>query len=161
MYISRKPKYFLPIVDVPSKNLKKQRKEKRKQKKLFIFFKKHVLIMLTSLRILKTSQEVLCVRKKTILRNRKHFLWSYFHLGDTTLPISVEIQKNSYFSFWLCFLPKIISAQYCISIFLHKILIEICLTSFLGNGGYFSNRFLPDSLKLRVSVIFAYSCHIT
>ena len=52
---------------------------------------KHVLIVLTFLRILKTSQKVLCVSKKCIMKKKKK-TWSYSHLGDTTLHISVVIQ---------------------------------------------------------------------
>ena len=48
--------------------------------------------MLTFLRILKTSHQVLCVSKKTYYEIENIFVWSYSHLGDTTLPISVEIQ---------------------------------------------------------------------
>ena len=50
--------------------------------------------MLIFLRILKTSQQVLCVIKKTYYDIENILAGSYSHLGDTTLPISVEIQTK-------------------------------------------------------------------
>ena len=55
---------------------------------------KHVLIMITFLRILKTSQHVLCVSKKTYYEIENIFVWSYSHFGGIKLPISVEIQTK-------------------------------------------------------------------
>ena len=53
--------------------------------------------MLTFLRILKTSQQELCVSKKPYYEIENIFTWSYSHLGDTTLPIYVEIQTKLLF----------------------------------------------------------------
>ena len=50
--------------------------------------------MLTFLRILKTSQQVFCVSKKPYYEIENILAWSYSHLGDTTLPLSVEIQTK-------------------------------------------------------------------
>ena len=50
--------------------------------------------MLTFLRILKKAQQVLCVSKKLYYEIENIFAWSYSHLKDTTLPISVDIQTN-------------------------------------------------------------------
>ena len=50
--------------------------------------------MPTFLRILKTVQQVLCVSKNTYYEIENLSAWSYSHLGDTTLPISVEIQTK-------------------------------------------------------------------
>ena len=96
MHVSQKPKDLLPIVAVPSKNLtiSSNNKEKIKLKKMHLYScNKHVLIMLIFLRILKISQQALCVRKKPYYEIENIFLWSNLHLVDTT-PISVEIQKK-------------------------------------------------------------------
>ena len=50
--------------------------------------------MLTFLRILKMSQQVLCASKKPYNEIENIFVWSYSHLGETMLPISVEIQTK-------------------------------------------------------------------
>ena len=62
--------------------------------------------MLTFLRILKTSQQVLCVSKKPYYEIENIFAWSYSHLVDTTLPISVEIQTKLLNLFFTMFSSK-------------------------------------------------------
>ena len=50
--------------------------------------------MLTFLRILKTHIKYFALAKKTYYEIEKIFAWSYSHLIDTTLNISVEIQTK-------------------------------------------------------------------
>ena len=63
-----------------------------------LFCNKHVLIMITFLRIEKTSQQILCVSQKTYYEIENFSSCSYSHLGDPTLPISVEIQTKLFSS---------------------------------------------------------------
>ena len=58
--------------------------------------------MLTFHRIMKTSQQVLCLYYKI----ENIFAWSYTHLEDTTLPISVEIQRKFLLKFLTMFSSK-------------------------------------------------------
>ena len=50
--------------------------------------------MLAFLRIMKTSQQVLCFYKNPYYEIENIFAWLYSHLGDTTLPIYVKIQTK-------------------------------------------------------------------
>ena len=50
--------------------------------------------MLTFLRILKTSQQVLCISKKPYYEIENIFAWSYCHLGNIMLPMSVKIETK-------------------------------------------------------------------
>ena len=47
-----------------------------------------------------TSQQVLCVSKKLYYEIENIFFWSFSHLGDKTLPISVQIQTKLLLKFF-------------------------------------------------------------